>query len=161
MENAPENTTQWVERTWIKAPLEVQQACHYANNLYNETNFRVRQEFFNTGNWLRYGELYTELKFSVNYDRLPALTAQQILRLVDHDWDTFFKSRKDYAQRPEKYLGKPNIPHYKTKGGEMLLAFTNQQLRRKENTTQFPERLQFTLPTLIPANTLLNGPDYS
>ena len=39
----------------------------------------------------------------------------------------------------------------------MLLVLTNQQLRRKENMIQFPERLQFTLPTLIPANTLLNG----
>ena len=93
----------------------------------------------------------------MNYDRLPAPTAQQILRLVDHDWDAFFKSRKDSAQHPEKYLGKPNIPHYKTKGGEMLLVFTNQQLRRKENTIQFPERLQLKLPTLVPANTLLNG----
>ena len=138
MEHPPENTTQRVERTWIEASPQVQQACHYANNLYNEANFRVRQEFFKTGNWLRYGELYTELKASVNYACLPAPTAQQILRLVDHDWDTFFKSRKDYAQHPEKYLGKPNIPHNKTKGGEMLLAFTNQQLSRKENTIQFP-----------------------
>ena len=157
MEKAPGNTAQRVERTWIEATPEVQQACHYANNLYNEANFRARQEFFNTGKWLRYGKLDTELKFSVNYACLPAPTAQQILRLVDHDWEAFFKSRKDYAQHPEKYLGKPNIPHYKTKGGEMLLAFTNQQLRRKEKTIQFPERLQFTLPTLVPANTLLNG----
>ena len=95
MEHPPENTTQRTERTWIEAPSEVQQACHYANNLYNEANFRVRQEFFKTGKWVRYEELYTELKCSVNYDQLPAPTAQQILRLVDHDWDAFFKSRKD------------------------------------------------------------------
>ena len=50
MENAPVNTTQRVERTWIEAPPQVQQACHLTNNLYNEVNFRVRQEFFNTGN---------------------------------------------------------------------------------------------------------------
>ena len=49
MEHPPENTTQRTERTWIEAPAEVQQACHYANNLYNEANFRVRQEFFKTG----------------------------------------------------------------------------------------------------------------
>ena len=61
------------------------QACRFTNNLYNEANFCVRQEFFKTGTWVQYGELYTELKYSVNYDCLPAPTAQQILRLVDHD----------------------------------------------------------------------------
>ena len=101
MEHPPENTTQQVERTWIKAPLEVQQACHYANNLYNEANFRVRQEFFKTGNWLRCGELYIELKASVNYDRLSAPTAQQILRLVDHDWDTSLRVGKAMLNTPK------------------------------------------------------------
>ena len=60
MENTSENTTQRVERTWIKVSLEVEQACHLTNNLYNEDNYRVRQEFFKTGNWLRYGELFYE-----------------------------------------------------------------------------------------------------
>ena len=56
MEKAPGNTAQRVERTWIEATPEVQQACHYANNLNNEANFRARQEFFNTEKWLRYGK---------------------------------------------------------------------------------------------------------
>ena len=50
METVSENTVQQVVRAWIAAPPEVQQVCHIANNLYNEVNFRVRQEFFNTGN---------------------------------------------------------------------------------------------------------------
>ena len=82
----------------------------------------------------------------MNYNRLPAPTMQQILRLVDHDWDTFFKSRKNYTQYHEEYPGEHDIPHYKTKDGEILLAFTNQQLRRKEKSIQFPKCLQSHYP---------------
>ena len=57
--------------------------CHASNNLYNEANYVVRQEFFATNKWIRYNELYHSLKISSNYTALPAQTAQQTLRLID------------------------------------------------------------------------------
>ena len=42
-------------------------ACHATNNLYNEGNYLVRQEFFKFGKWVRYTQLYYLLKTSKNY----------------------------------------------------------------------------------------------
>ena len=65
------------------------------------------------------------------------------------------KVGKTKLNTPEQYLGKPKVPHYKTKDEEMLLVFTNPQLCRKEKTIHFPEQLHCTLPTLVPLSTLL------
>jgi len=61
-------------------------------------NYIIRQEFFETGRWIRYsykGEektLYGLLKSSKNYKLLPAQVAQQTLRILDRNWKSFFKS---------------------------------------------------------------------
>ena len=80
------------EQIWMRPDENISSLCHLSKNLYNEANYLIRQEFFKTGRWIRYYELNKELhkKESKNYKSLPAQTSQQILRLLDKSWKSFF-----------------------------------------------------------------------
>ena len=121
--------------------------CHVSKNLWNEANYVVRQEFINNGKWIRYNELAGSLKTSLNYKKLNAQTAQQILKLLDRSWKSFFKAIKVWKKNPSKFLGMPKLPSYKRKDGEFILIFTNQQVKLKNNILSFPKRYDFTIKT--------------
>jgi putative transposase len=111
--------------------------------LYNEANYAIKQSLKAQGTWIRYNQLYHQLKRSTNYRQLPAQTAQQILRLLDKAWNSFFRAIKEWKRHPEKFKKKPRPPKYKKKNGEHLLMFTNQQCRIKNNVLLFPNNLTF------------------
>ena len=123
---------------------------HLAKNLYNHANFLVRNEYVNTGRWLRYQELDRILKQDVDYPdykNMPAAkSAQQTLQLLDRNWKSFFNSIKDWSKNKDKYTGKPKLPKYKPKDGRMVFVLTNQQVRLKDDLLHFPKSFQgFTL----------------
>ena len=74
------------------------------NNLYNHANFIVRQNFFynlNEKGKSKYLSFYQMDKIlrnmnEENYQQLPKQTAQQTLKLLNQNWQSFFKSIKDY-----------------------------------------------------------------
>jgi len=111
--------------------------------LYNEANYAIKQSLKHHNQWIRYNQLYHRLKLSTNYRKLPAQTAQQILRLLDKAWKSFFRAIKEWKRHPEKFKKKPRPPKYKKKNGEHLLVFTNQQCRIKNNVLLFPKKLTF------------------
>jgi putative transposase len=101
---------------------------------------------------MRYSDLYNILKTTKAYQNLPAQTAQQVLRLLDHNWKTFFITIKDLHAHPEKYVGSPRIPRYKPKNGESIVIFTNQQCRIRDGFLVFPKKAQ-----LPPIKTRITG----
>ena len=123
---------------------------HLAKNLYNHANFLVRSEFLETGKWLRYQDLDRILRHDVDYpdyaNMMAAQSAQQILRLLDNNWKSFFKAIKDWSKNKYKYSGRPKLPKYKPKGGKMLFILTNQQVRLRDDLLYFPKSFQrFTI----------------
>lgn len=116
---------------------------HLAKNLYNHANYLVRNEFTETGKWLRYQDLDKILREDLefpDYRNMPASqSAQQVLRLLETNWKSFFNSIKDWSKNKEKYSGKPKLPKYKPKGGKMVLVITNQQVRQKGDLLYFPK----------------------
>lgn len=130
------------EQIQVKHTLELATLCHLAKNLYNEANYIIRQEFFKTGRWIRYTKLDRMLKASLNYQALPSQTSQQLLRLLDKNWVSFFKAIKDWKVHPEKYLGRPKLPKYKKKNGETIVIFTNQNAHIRNNIISFPKKCQ-------------------
>lgn len=135
------------EQIWIKPNDIVSQLCHTAKNLWNEANYIIRQEFINsykktgTGNYLNYSTIDYMIKDkSENYRKLPAQTAQQILRILDGEWESFFESIKDWKIHPEKYLGMPKMPGYLKKDGEFVLYFTDQQIKNIDGEISFPKK---------------------
>jgi len=124
--------------------------CYLSKNLYNLANYYVRQEFFYLGNWLRYYDLWFILKDKEPYKKLPSQTAQQILKLLDKNWKSFFNSIKEWKEHPKKYQGRPKPPKYKKKNGEFIIIFTNQQCRIKNCYLHFPEKAKlFPIKTRI------------
>jgi len=117
------------ESIWLGPDKGLGHLCHLSKNLYNEANYLIRQEKFSTGRWVRYYELWTNLKNSPNYQGLPAQTAQQTLRIVDACWRAYQIAMEDYTVNPEKYFAMPRFPKYKRKDGEFILAFSNQQVK--------------------------------
>lgn len=116
---------------------------HLAKNLYNHANYLVRNEFVENRKWLRYQELdkilKADLKFP-DYRNMPASqSAQQVLRLLETNWKSFFNSIKDWSKNKDKYSGQPKLPKYKPKEGKMVLPLTNQQVRQKGDLLHFPK----------------------
>ena len=116
---------------------------HQAKNLYNHANYLVRKEFVETGKWLKYSQLDKLLRQDFDYPdyrNMPgAQSAQQTLRLLDANWKSFFKVIKDWSKNKDKYSGKPKLPKYKPKDGQMVLIVTTQQVKQKGNQLKFPK----------------------
>lgn len=120
--------------------------CEFAyksKNLYNHANFLIRTEFIQNDRWIRYEELDKCLKTDTEFDdyrQMPtAQSAQQVLKLLDKNWKSFFKSIKDWSVNPTKYLGRPKLPKYKAKDGYFMFILTNQDTRLKDDILIFPK----------------------
>ena len=137
------------EQIRIKPHKNLSWFCHLSKNLYNEGNYLIRQDFFNHRKWIRYKSLYHLLKASDNYHHLPAQTAQQVLRLLDWSWKSFFRAISEWKKNKSKFQGRPKPPRYKPKNGEFLLVFTNQQVKLKDNILLFPKKVSFQLKTRL------------
>lgn len=66
-------------------------------------------------------------------------SAQQCLKLLDKNWKSFFQSIKDYKKNPNKYLGRPKLPKYKSKNGRNILILTNQNCKINKGIIKFPK----------------------
>lgn len=124
--------------------------CLKAKNLYNHANYIIRQEFCSSHKWIRYSDLDSILKKDKDYPdyaNMPtAQSAQQILRLLDKNWTSFFKSIKDWFKHKDKYLGRPKLPKYKSKNGREILILTNQNVKLKGDILHFPKTFnKFTI----------------
>ena len=116
---------------------------HQSKNLYNHANYLVRKEFVTSGKWIRYQQLDKLLKQDLeypDYTNMPTTqSAQQTLRLLDANWKSFFKSIKDWSKNKDKYSGRPKLPKYKPKDGQMVLVTTNQQVKQRGGLLTFPK----------------------
>lgn len=129
------------EQIWLSSNNNNSKLCHCAKNLWNEANYYVRQEFIFNKKWIRYNTLAGIFKTSENYIAIGAQTGQQVLKVLDRSWKSFFKAIKDWTNHPEKYLGRPRLVNYKPKDGEFMLIFTNQQVKIKDGYLIFPKKL--------------------
>lgn len=154
------------EQIWIESDGILPELCHISKNLWNEANYVVRQLFTMKdikvakatdgnnnkvnhgainycGNYMNYSNLdYLIKNKSENYKKLNGATSQQILKILDRSWKSFFEAIKDWKINPEKYLGRPKLPGYLKKYGEFLLVFTNQQVKIKDGYLIFPKKLK-------------------
>jgi len=132
--------------------------CYISKKLYNQANFYVRQDFFNLENWLRYQDLNFILKNTKNYRLLKSQTSQQILKILDKNWKSFFNSLKEWRKNRNRFNGIPKPPKYKSNNKNFLI-FTNQNSkiennkiiltmskRFKETYTQFKKPIEINIP---------------
>ena len=133
------------ETIYINPSDQLSKLCHFAKNLYNLTNWYVRQDFFKLNNFLNYYDLDYILKDKQVYRKLPSQASQQILKLVNRNWRSYFRALEEFRANPKKFKNKPRIPRYKKKNGESIVIFTNQQCRIKEGYLHFPKKVNLKL----------------
>ena len=120
---------------------------HLTNNLYNHANFIIRQNFFHNLNEKGKSKYLSNYQMDKilrqmneeNYQQLPKQTAQQTLKVLNQNWQSFFKSIKDYKKNPHKYKGRPKPPKYRISGGLNQIILTNQQCKIKNDYIHFPK----------------------
>lgn len=109
----------------------IDEAAFKSKNLYNASNYEVRQSYILAGKYLNYNAIQKRMQSHEAYKALPAKVSQQVLKQLDHDWDAFFKARKAYSEDPSTFLASPKIPGYKHKTqGRNMLVYTIQAMSR-------------------------------
>jgi len=125
---------------------EIDKLCFLSKNLYNKANYIIRQEFIKTSkekeegiiehaNWIDYYQLQKSLQDNKDFDynQLPTKVSQHVLKSLDKNWKSFFKSIRDWKKNQQKYNGKPSLPKYKHKtNGRYLLIYTIQAISKNE-----------------------------
>lgn len=125
--------------------VECDELSFKSKNLYNQGLYNVRQHYFENKKYLSYVENFHKSKTSDSYKELPAKVSNQILKLVDQNFKSFFgllKTEGSIAKIP-KYLDKENgryvvkyekqalgLRHFK-KTGKLLLSKTNIEINTK------------------------------
>lgn len=95
--------------------------CFAAKNLTNEAIYNIRQQFFDDGTYLSYGENYKLLKNSMNYKTLNSNISQQILREVDGSFRSFFGLMR-LAKEGKYSYDNISLPSYLPKDGYATLV---------------------------------------
>ncbi len=138
---------------------------YYSARLYNVGLYSVRQYYFNNNTYLPYAKNYHECKSNENYKLLLSDTSQQILRIVDRNFKSFFGLLK--LKSRGKYTEKIRMPNYKKQYELMNITIQGRSARirkgyviiglskafREKHNPPFKE-LKFKLPKNITADKL-------
>jgi putative transposase len=107
-------------------------ACFASKNLYNAANYIMRQSFIHQGVYKGYAVVYHEVKSHEAYKALPAKVANDVLRLLDKNWKSYFKAVEAYRLDPSQFVGHPKLPKYKDKQkGRNILIYDIQAVSKK------------------------------
>lgn len=122
---------------------KIKDICHRCKNLYNYTNYILRQSLFAQKGLPNEYQLVGILtrENQDDYRALPAQTSQQVIKLLYKNWKSYFQSLKVYQRDKNKFLGCPRIPKYKPRGekGHFIALFTNQQIKLRDGKIIFPK----------------------
>ena len=119
----------------------IRHLCRCSKNLYNQTLYQTRQHFFNCGEFLNYVQTYKLLKDTEVYKSLPSDPAQQVMKVVERNFRSFFgllkKKHKGNYNRPI------SIPNYLDKQAYFLIFYPTRPERMKDNfSILVPKHLQ-------------------
>ena len=112
-------------------------AAYASKNLYNAALYEMRQAFITHGKYLNYGEMDKRMQSHEAYKALPSKVAQQVLRLLEKNWTSFFAAVKAYKETPSKFKARPRLSAYKHKTqGRNILIYSMQAVSRGKRTLQ-------------------------
>ena len=120
----------------------IAEMCRYANNLYNVGLYNIRQYYFQEKQFLTYESNYHACKENENYALLQAGIAQQILRVVDRSFKSFFNLVKK-ANNGEYRFQDIKIPHYRKKGGMFVLVLQKNAISIRNGNLKLPMSCAF------------------
>ena len=114
---------------------QIDSLCFLSKNLYNYANYLVRQSFIFDKTYLGFNQVYHLVKDKLDYQALPRKVSQQVLKVLDKNWKSFFEASKAYKENPNLFTGRPKLPKYKHKTkGRNLLIYTIQAISKPRLT---------------------------
>ncbi|MEG4230303.1 transposase [Microcoleus sp. N9_B2] len=128
---------QLTERHIIKSTehrfAQIDELAFLSKNLYNAANYVIRQSFIYGWGYVSYNEMNRLMKSQVAYKAMQAKVSQQILMVLDKNWQSFFEAVKAYKTDFSKFTGRPKLPKYKDKvKGRNILVYTIQAISSKQ-----------------------------
>jgi len=109
----------------------IDNAAFASKNLYNAALYEIRQYFIFAEKYLNYKQMDKIMQKHETYRMLPSKVSQQVLKLLDKNWKSFFAALESYREDPSKFLGRPKLPGYKDKAqGRNILVYTIQALSK-------------------------------
>jgi IS605 OrfB family transposase len=100
----------------------VDKLSFHSARLYNSCVYNIRQYYFNNNSYLSFKEQYHQITSDDNFSILINDSSQQVLRMVDKNFRSFFSLLK--LKNKGKYSNKINIPNYlpKEDGWSIFIA---------------------------------------
>jgi len=136
---------QFVRQVQMKRSKLLDEITFLSKNLFNVTTWTVRQAFYKTRKWIRYGELYHLLKSHDAYQKLHEKCGshqpQQVLRQVDTNFKSFFQAMKSWKRNPTKFRAIPRLPRYKRKNGRNFVYFTKLECRLRDGYVLLTQKM--------------------
>jgi len=109
----------------------IDRAAFASKNLYNAALYEIRQSFIHREKYLNYKQMDKIMQMHEAYRMLPSKVSQQVLKLLDKNWTSFFEAIEAYNEDPSKFLGRPKMPGYKDKKeGRNILVYTIQAISK-------------------------------
>ncbi|MBU3161080.1 transposase [Clostridium frigoris] len=100
----------------------LKQLCFLSKNMYNVALYSIRQHYFTGKKFLNYFKNYHVCKTNENYELLNSNSAQQIMKVVDASFKSFFALLKLAKAGKYKYSD-IRIPGYLPKDGLFEIIF--------------------------------------
>lgn len=108
--------------------------CFKSKNLYNSGLFKIRKEFFSSGNFPSIYKIQKEFQEHNQFDyrQLPAKISQYILRYLEQNFHSFILANRDWKLNPSKYKSRPKIPKYlHSTYGRFMTPYSDQAISKK------------------------------
>lgn len=102
--------------------------CALSKNLYNSTLYAVRQYYFTEKKYLRYESAYHICKENENYKLLGTDLAQQIMKVADRSFKSFF-ALITKAKSGSYQFSDIRLPHYLPKDGIFSLIIPRARIK--------------------------------
>ncbi len=130
-------------RSLKKAEYEaLREMCRYSNNLYNVALYNIRQHYFAGNGFLTYESNYHLCKENENYRALQAGVSQQIMKVADRSFKSFFSLIRK-AKGGEYSFHDIKMPHYRKRGGLFDLILSTNAISIRDGYLRIPMSRKF------------------
>lgn len=103
----------------------IDELSYHTTKLYNIANYECKENKF-----MSYYDMNDFFKSNWHKDFIHSHTYQQLLKVLEKDWKSFFKASEDYKKNPHKYKGIPASPRYRNHDHRKnQVIFTNFAIR--------------------------------
>lgn len=103
----------------------IEELSYHTTKLYNIINYDLRENGAKT-----YYDIEKQYKSNWHCDFLHSHTRQQMFKVLEQNWKSYFASIKDFGVNPSKYKAKPRPPKFKNiNKNKNEIIFTNLAIR--------------------------------